>query len=91
MNFNKFLKTFVIFLLIFVWIFSGFPRIWPRRKAFGFLRGKQKPAIPPGIGVALSTTAALLTGVLAFAILKIVNPPRAVFGPCGVFIFGKNL
>jgi hypothetical protein len=37
MNFNKFLKTFVIFLLIFVWIFSGFPRIW------------QKPPIPPKI------------------------------------------
>jgi hypothetical protein len=62
---TKFLKIsrfLLIFLLIFGWIFSGFPRIW------------QNPPIPPGIGVALSTTA-LLTGVLAFAILKIVNPP----------------
>jgi hypothetical protein len=89
MDFNKFLKTFIVFLLVFSWIFSGWPRIWPRRKAspkentfptgqVGFLRGKQKPTIPPGIGVALSTTA-LLTGVLAFATIKIVNPPRAYF------------
>ena len=72
---KKFIKSTVIFLLITLWIFSGWSRIW------------QKPPIPPRIWVALSTTA-LLTGVFAFAILKIVNPPRAVFGPCGVFIFG---
>ena len=36
-------------------------------------------------------TILLLTAVFAFAILKIVNPPRAYFGRCGVFIFGKNI
>jgi hypothetical protein len=37
MNFNKFLKTFIIFLLVFSWIFSGWPQIW------------KKPPIPPKI------------------------------------------
>jgi hypothetical protein len=32
MDFNKFLKTFVIFLLVFSWIFSGWPRIWEKPK-----------------------------------------------------------
>ena len=33
----RFLKFFIIFLVIFCWIFSGFPRIW------------QNPAFPPKI------------------------------------------
>jgi hypothetical protein len=37
MDFNKFLKTFVIFLLVFSWIFSGWPQIW------------KKPPIPPEV------------------------------------------
>jgi hypothetical protein len=37
MNFNKFLKTFIIFLLVFSWIFSGWPQIW------------KKPPIPPEV------------------------------------------
>ncbi len=37
MRYIKFLKIFVIFLVIFSWIFSGFPRIW------------QNPPIPPEI------------------------------------------
>jgi len=75
---RKIIQFIIVFLLITSWLFSGVPRIW------------QKPAIPPEIQVALFTIA-LLTGVLAFAILKIVNPPRAYFGRCGVFIFGKNI
>ena len=27
-NFNKFLKIFIVFLIIFTWIFSGWPQIW---------------------------------------------------------------
>jgi hypothetical protein len=37
MNFNKFLKTFIVFLLVFSWIFSGWPQIW------------KKPPIPPEV------------------------------------------
>jgi hypothetical protein len=37
MNFSKFLKISIIFLIIFSWIFSGFPAIW------------QNPRIPPEI------------------------------------------
>ena len=42
MNFHKFLKVSVVFLVIFGWIFSGWPQIW------------QKPAIPPEIQEALA-------------------------------------
>lgn len=76
---KKFLKIILIFLLVFAWVFSGWPQIW------------QNPPIPPEIQGGDLFIALLLTDVLAFAILIIVNPPRAVFGPCGVFIFGKNL
>ena len=37
---TKFLKISIIFLIIFGWIFSGFPPIW------------QNPPFPPGIQVA---------------------------------------
>jgi len=39
MNFSKSLKISIIFLIIFAWIFSGFPRIW------------HNPRIPPEIQV----------------------------------------
>ena len=47
MNFSKFLKISIIFLIIFSWIFSGFPAIW------------QNPRIPPEIkeAKALNVTA----------------------------------
>jgi hypothetical protein len=32
MDFNKFLKTFVVFLLVFSWIFTGWPQIWKKPK-----------------------------------------------------------
>jgi hypothetical protein len=69
---GNFLVIFVIFSLVTGWIFSGWPRIW------------QKPAIPPEIQEANLSTALLLTNVLTFATLIIVNPPRAIFGSCGV-------
>ena len=28
MHFNKFLKVSIVFLVIFSWIFSGWPQIW---------------------------------------------------------------
>jgi hypothetical protein len=68
-KFSKISRFLLIFLLIFAWIFSGWPRIW------------QKPAILAGIKetpIWLSTSL-LLTAILAFANLKIVNPPRAYF------------
>lgn len=37
MNFNKFLKVSVIFLVIFAWFFSGWPQIW------------KEPSIPPEV------------------------------------------
>jgi hypothetical protein len=37
MNFSKSLKISIIFLIIFIWIFSGFPAIW------------QNPRVPPEI------------------------------------------
>ena len=42
----------------------------------------------PEAQAALSTVL-LLTGILAFAIFTIVNPPRAYFGRCGVLFCGK--
>jgi len=47
--------------------------------------------IPPEIQENDLSTILLLTAVFAFAIFKIVNPPCAYFGRCGVFIFGKNI
>jgi len=78
MDFKKLIQVSFIFFLIFAWIFSEFPRIW------------QKPAILAEIKEApiWLSTSLLLTAISVFAILKIVNPPRAVFGPCGVFVFG---
>jgi len=68
-KFSKISQFFLIFVLITAWLFSGFPQIW------------QKPRIPPEIQVARAAlfTTLLLTVILAFAILKIVNPPRAYF------------
>ena len=37
MNFNKFIKISLVFLVIFAWIFSGYPQIW------------QNPPFPPEI------------------------------------------
>jgi len=57
MNFNKFLKISIIFLIISAWIFSGFPQIW------------QNPRIPPkiqeaqaqGVNVKVGTFAKITT------------------------------
>ena len=71
-------KYLLVLLVVIAWVFSGFPQIW------------QKPAILAEIREALIwlSTTLLLTAISVFAILKTVNPPRAVFGPCGVFVFG---
>jgi len=45
----KISRFLLIFVLITAWLFSGFPRIWPHRKALGFLRGKQNPPFPPEV------------------------------------------
>jgi len=37
MDFDKFLKIFIVFLLVFCWIFSGWPQIW------------KNPRIPPEV------------------------------------------
>lgn len=47
----------------------------------------QNPAFPPKIQGSDLFTVLLLTTIFAFAILIIVNLPRAVFGPCGAFYF----
>ncbi|MDP2864475.1 MAG: hypothetical protein Q8N73_02375 [bacterium] len=44
MNFNKFLRISIVFLVIFAWIFSGWPQIW------------EKPQIPPEIKQAQAAT-----------------------------------
>ena len=77
----KISKFLLILFLITGWIFSGWPRIW------------QNPKIPPKVQEARAaelSTLLLLTAIFAFVNLKVVNPPRAYFGRCGVFIFGKN-
>ena len=58
-------------------MFSGWPRIWPLDEL-----GVNKIRIPPKIQVGLSTIF-LLTGIFVFAILQLVNPPRAYFRRCG--------
>jgi len=78
-NFGNFLIFCLIFLIVTGWIFSGWPRIW------------QNPPIPSENSGNDLSTILLLTAVFAFAIFKVVNPPRAYFGRCGVFIFGKNI
>ena len=56
MNFNKFLRISIIFLVISAWIFSGFPRIWPRSiNPDGFNYGLNKIRIPPEMKVAYAT------------------------------------
>jgi len=41
---NKFLRIFIVFLVIFAWLFSGWPRIW------------NNPPIPPKVQVARAIT-----------------------------------
>ena len=64
MKFYKFLKISIIFLIIFAWIFSGFPRIWqnPRiplniqktRAAINFERTPSEVSILPPASVGVS-------------------------------------
>ena len=75
-------------------MFSGWPRIWPFGPSawFGINElGINKIRIPSENSGDDLSTILLLTAVFAFAIFKVVNPPRAYFGRCGVFIFGKNI
>ena len=80
----------LIFTLIIGWVF-GYPpiyenfwraRIWqnPPAPLDKYLSGQ----FPPEIQEMDLSTKLLLTAVLAFAILIIITPPRAVFGSCGV-------
>ena len=80
----KIFRFILVLLLIFGWVFNyppinfggqGWPRIW------------QNPKIPPKVQEARAaelSTLLLLTAVLTFVILKLVNPPRAYLGRCGV-------
>ena len=82
----KFFRFVLVFVLIFGWVFSGWPQIWPRSiNPDRFNYGASKIRIPPEI----ISTAFLLTAILAFVIMGIVNPPRAYFGRCGVLFCGK--
>ena len=74
-------NTFGNFLVILmIWQNPAFP-LYPPKFLWNFGgRGIQE-------GGAELSTIALLTGILGLFILKIVNPPRAVFGPCGAFYF----
>lgn len=85
-SFGNFGIIFLVFILIFGWLFSGWPRIWQKPPAplDIYLMGDIPPEIKEAL-ILLSTTL-LLTAISVFAIFKAVNPPRAVFGPCGVFI-----
>ena len=73
------LKFSLVLILITGWIFSGWPRIW------------NNPRIPPEVQEAQAAllTILLLTAVLAFAIIGILNPSRAYFSRCGVLFCGK--
>jgi len=53
MNFSKFLKISIIFLIIFAWIFSGFPAIW------------QNPRIPPSLQQAYAQGVNVKVGTFA--------------------------
>jgi len=91
-SFGNFLVILVIFSLVAGWLFSGWPRIWPRSiNPDGFNYRVNKIRIPPENSGDDLSTILLLTVIFAFAIFKVVNPPRAYFGRCGVFIFGKNI
>ncbi len=85
-------KFLLIFLLIAGWLFSGWPQIWPRRKALGFLRGKQNPPAPldkylMGAIHSIDLSPVLfLTGVFVFATLWILTPPALTFVGAG-FVF----
>lgn len=72
---SKILKSFLIALLITAWIFSGWPQIW------------QNPRIPPKIQEAYLSTGLLLTAILTFAILAVVNPPRPKVRLSAGFLF----
>ena len=64
---GSFFVILVIFSLVTGWFYSGWPQIW------------QNPSISQIFQRVSLSTLLLLTGVLVFAILKIVNPPRAYF------------
>jgi hypothetical protein len=67
--------NFLVIWLIFLMMASWIFSGWPQIW--------QKLAI-------LLSTVLLLTSNFTFAIFRIVNPPRAVFGPCGV-LFSENI
>jgi len=47
MNFHKFLKISIVFLIIFAWIFFSFPQIWPQSiNPDGFNYGVNKIRLP---------------------------------------------
>jgi len=83
----KILKFTIITILIFGWIF-GYPPVYEN---FWRARIWQNPPIPPEIQEAQAAllTILLLTAVLAFAIIGILNPSRAYFSRCGVLFCGK--
>ena len=65
MGFNKVLKIFIIFLVIFSWIFSGWPRIW------------QKPPIPPEVQEAKAQTTDTYYGTCDSVNSSMANPSYA--------------
>ncbi len=64
---SKFLRISIIFLVIFAWIFSGFPRIW------------NNPPIPPEIKVALAAQATIDATVSTAAASHNGGSPTTVF------------
>jgi len=90
---NKFVKIskfILIFAVIFSWMFSGWPRIWPFGPSawFGINElGINKIRIPSENSGDDLSTILLLTAVFAFAIFKVVNPPRPKVRLSAGFLF----
>lgn len=60
MTFNKFLQISIVFLVIFAWIFSGWPRIWQNPAIPPEIQKIEAATIPSGVIVAWPSTAGLI-------------------------------
>ena len=89
-NLGNFLVILIIFALVTGWILSGWPRIWPFGPSawFGINEfGINKIRIPSENSGDDLSTILLLTAVFAFAIFKVVNPPRPKVRLSAGFLF----